>query len=194
MRKLPIVIAIAAGLAILAAGCQGSYVRTQPSFGEVTGGEGSWTILGKPYLGDVTVRVGDRNVRLFEVYDDATILVFTNEACSGANAHILKASAWLDPNVALIEVSNDPTACRARQECIGERPNGVGNIVSLCDSGDVLRSLYRTSAADAVLVLDDEGSVRFAGTTRDFDYLRLAAEDLARQDRADRQDRLRGQR
>ena len=50
--------------------------------------------------------------------------------------------------------------------------------------------MYKVNGEGTIVVLDEDGFVRNYGKMADYDYLRLAAEDLARRAVVDREDRL----
>jgi hypothetical protein len=176
--------------AILFAGCKAE-AREGPQVGTVVGYQHEG-ILARSGPHAIQVDVGGQRRTLDTLFDDAAILVFTNEACLPADSGPVRTSHWLDYRIPIIEVSSSSEGCEAVRQCAAARGEKGNQVISLCDPLGFVRGWYGVTGPTAVLVLDDDGYVISAGTLKDFDYLRLRAEDQAERDRKDRQSRLYG--
>jgi hypothetical protein len=176
--------------ALLLVGCKAE-TREGPQVGTVVGYQHEG-ILARAGPHAIQVDVGGQRRTLDTLFDDAAILVLTNGVCLPADSGPVRTSQWLDYRIPIIEVSSSSEGCDAVRQCAAVRGDEGKHVISLCDPLGFVRGWYGVTGSTAVLVLDDDGYVISAGTLKDFDYLRLRAEDQAERDRKDRQSRLYG--
>ena len=177
---------MAAALAatVLAAGCGQAMVQG-PVVGRVLGFDESDALLTADTRSvQIDVRGGVRS--LASLYNDATILVFTERPCLPADADPIRAASQVGRGITIIEISGPADGCDAQWQCATHRMPAAGNVVSLCDARGLLRGAFHVGWSETVLVLDDRGNVRDYGPLEDFQYMRLTAETLAREAAADR--------
>jgi hypothetical protein len=169
---------------LVVAGCK-SETKSAPQFGAVIG----YAVEGvSPRAGPEAIRVdmGGKRQSLKSLYNDATILVVTNDTCLMPDSAPVRTSQWIDYRIPIIEVSSSHEGCPSVRQCLAARGEAGRHMVSLCDPLGFVRSSYGVTGPTAVLVLDDDGYVVAAGTLKDFDYLRTRATAQAEMDRKDR--------
>jgi len=174
----------------LVAGCKAE-TKSAPQVGAVVG-YGDEGVLAPAGPRAIKVEMGGKQQALGSFYDDATILIVTDDICLTPDSEPVRTSQWIDWRIPIVEVSSSSEGCQAVRECAAARGDAGRHMVSLCDPLGFVRSAYGVAGSTAVLVLDDDGYVVAAGTLKDFDYLRMRAEDQAERDRKDRESRLHG--
>jgi len=135
----------------------------------------------------IMVSINGKDKPLSDLYDDATLVILSDTPCVANTVGLSRSASWLPPNVSVLEVSTGPETCGEANECAMSRGDAGKRIVSLCDSRDLLRKTYGVGPGPIILLLDRDGAVRSRGLLSDFDFLRLRAEDLARQAAVDRE-------
>jgi hypothetical protein len=141
---------------------------------------------------DVLVLIDGKEKQFVSLFDDATLVILSDIPCIGDQSDIVKTSSWLDPNVAIIEVSTEPGSCTEEHECAMSRGEEGKRVVALCDMSDVIRKTYCLEGDTSILLLDRDGYVQNYGSLKDYDYLRTKAEELARKAILDRERVLSG--
>ena len=176
-KTLPIAVIAIAAFAV-AAGCSTQAQSDGLTVGTVVGCVDTELL---PVLGayGLVIDIDGHRRTLHSLYSDATILIVTEEACLTVKSAPVRTSQWFYSNIPIIEVSTPPGGCGDQKQCTALRGSDGKYVVSLCDSGGLVRKLYEVSVPTAVLVLDREGTVRAAGTLDEFEYLRLRAEAIA---------------
>jgi hypothetical protein len=191
MKAASYVVATATAISLLLAiGCSTAQIRTGPAYGEVVGYKAPPSIF-QTAAGNVLVNIDGQPQTLLHALDDATLLVFLDKPCESADAQILKSSVWLDWDVTVIVVSA-PGTCEAHNTCVQQHNEPIGRVISLCDSQNILRSLYGVRPEGGVLLLDQDGLVTNSGTLAQYDALRMTSLVVAQKARTDRQQLLRG--
>jgi len=189
-KRRTLMAAFAGILLVSVAGCSHSMI-VGPMVGTVVGYEPK-TVVAKKGPGAILVESEGQPRTLFSLYNDATILVFTDQPCLDANSDVVRSASWVGRDVSIIEVAGPADNCAAHEQCALARGDTVGNLISLCDPAGLLRQLYRVQTPTAVLVLDEDGFVQTSGTLADFEYYRLRAQNVARQAERNRRELLYG--
>jgi hypothetical protein len=189
-KRNPLIGAIAGILLLSVAGCNHSMI-VGPLVGTVVGYEPK-AVVAKKGPGAILVESEGQTRTLFSLYNDATILVFSDQPCLGANSDVVRSASWVGRDVAIIEVAGPADNGGAHEQCALARGDTVGNLISLCDPAGLLRQLYRVQTPTAVLVLDEDGFVQTSGALTDFEYYRLLAQNVALRAERNRRELLHG--
>jgi len=189
-KRKALIAAVAGILLLSVAGCNHSMIAG-PLVGTVVGYEPK-AVIAKKGARAILVESAGQTRTLFSLYNDATILVFTDQPCLDANSDVVRSASCVGRDVSIIEVAGPADNRAAHEKCALARGDTVGNLISLCDPEGLLRRLYRVQTPTAVLVLDEDGFVRTSGPLADFEYYRLLAQHVARQAERDRLELLHG--
>jgi hypothetical protein len=189
LARFGLAVAVAAAL-VAAAGCSQSMVY-EPVTGTVTGIEkpGPFSLSG----GDLKVETAGGRRSLKSLFNDATILVFTDSPCMPADTRLVRSEGYLDADVSIIEIASTGAACDVVRQCAADRGD-FGRISSLCDPHGLARAYYGAGQDGAVVLVDIDGAVHSVGTLKDADYFLFRANRLAWEVERDREQRLYGDR
>lgn len=189
-KRKTLMAALAGILLLSVAGCGHSMI-VGPMVGTVVGYEPK-AVVAKKGPGAILVESAGQTRTLFSLYNDATILVFTDQPCLDANSDVVRSASWVGRDVSIIEVAGPADNGAAHEQCALARGDTVGNLISLCDPAGLLRQLYRVQTPTAVLVLDEDGFVQTSGPLAGFEYYRILAQNVALQAERDRRELLHG--
>lgn len=189
-KRKTLIAALAGILLVSVAGCNHSMI-VGPLVGTVVDYKPK-AVVAKKGARAIQVESAGQTRTLFSLYNDATILVFTDQPCLDANSDVVRSASWVGRDVSIIEVAGLADNCAAHEKCVLARGNHVGNLISLCDPAGLLRQLYRVQTPTAVLVLDEDGFVQTSGPLADFEYYRIVAQNVALQAERNRRELLHG--